>query len=68
MVHLRHSYGQLREIDRDLGFDATGFLCTHSSDDPILLIGFGVLCRAVADCLGHVSLVGVFSVSFHFYI
>ena len=54
LVHLRHSDNMLSEITRDLGFDAAGFLCTHSLYDPILLTGFGVLCKAVLDCLGHV--------------
>ena len=54
LVHLQHSYGQLMEIARDLGFDAVGLLCTHSSDDPIFLTGFGRLCRAVSNHLGHV--------------
>jgi len=54
LVRLRNLYGQLREIARDLGFDAAGLLCTHSSNDPILLIGFGVLCRIVSDRLRHV--------------
>ena len=54
LVHLRHSYSRLSEIARDLSFDAAGLLRTHTSDDPILLIGFGVLCRAVSNHLGHV--------------
>ena len=54
LVCLRHLYSRLHKIARDLGFNATGLLCTHSSDDPILLIGFGVLCRAVSNRLDHV--------------
>ena len=54
LVRLRHSYGRLREIARDLGFDVVGLLRTHSSDDPILHTGFGVLYRPMADHLGHV--------------
>ena len=54
LVCLRHSYVQLREIARDLGFDAVGLLHTHSSDDKIFLIGFKMLCRAVSDHLGNV--------------
>ena len=54
LVRLHHSYGQLSEIAKYLGFDALGLLHTHSSNDPILLTGFGVLCRAVVDYLGHV--------------
>ena len=53
-VRLRHSYGRLREIARDLDFDAARLLCTHSSDDPILLTDFRRLCKAVSDHLGHV--------------
>ena len=53
-VWLRHSYGRLREIARDLGFDVAGLLCTYSSDDLILHIGFGVLYRTMADYLGHI--------------
>ena len=33
LVRLQHSYGRLREIARDLGFDVVELLCTHSSDD-----------------------------------
>ena len=54
LVRLRNLYGRLREIARDLGFDAAGLLCTHSSDDLILLISFGVLCKTVSDRLRHV--------------
>jgi len=54
LVCLRHSYGQLREIARDLGFDAIGLLRTHSLDDPILLTGFGRLYKAISDHLGHI--------------
>ena len=54
LVCLRHSYGQLREIARDLGFDATGLLHTHSLDDSILLTSFGRLYKVVLDHLGHV--------------
>ena len=54
LVQLRHSYGQLREIAKDLGFDVAGLLRTHSLDDPILHTSFGVLYRTVADHLGHV--------------
>ena len=50
LVRLRHSYNRLSEIARD----ATWLLCIHSSDDSILLIGLGVLCRVVSDRLGHV--------------
>lgn len=67
LVRLQHSYSRLSEIARDLGFDATGLLRTHTSDDLILLTDFGMLYRAVLDRLGHVSLVEIFSVSFHFY-
>ena len=54
LVRLRHSYSRLREIARDLGFDVAGLLHTHSLNDSILHIGFGVLYRMVADHLGHV--------------
>ena len=54
LVQLRHSYDRLREIVRDLGFDAVRLLHTYSLDDPILLTGFKVLCKTVADYLGHV--------------
>ena len=54
LVCLRHSYGQLREIARDLGFDAIGLLHTHSLDDSILLTGFRRLYKAISDLLGHV--------------
>ena len=54
LVRLRHSHGQLREISRVLGFDVVQLLRTHSSDDLILLTGFGTICRVVSDHLGHV--------------
>ena len=54
LVRLQHSYGQLREIARVLGFDAAGVLRTHSSDDLILLTNFGRLCRLVSNRLSHV--------------
>ena len=54
LVWLRNSYGRLREIARDLGFNAARLLCTHSSDDPILLIEFRVLSRTMVDHLDHV--------------
>ena len=54
LVHLRHSYGRLREIARYLCFDAVGLLRTYSSNDLILLISFGRLCRVVSNHLGHV--------------
>ena len=54
LVQLRHSYGRLREIARDLGFDVVGLLHTHSLDDLILHTGFSVLYRTVVDHLGHV--------------
>ena len=54
LARLRHSYSKLSEVARDLGFDAVGLLCTHPSDDQILHISFGMLCRAVSNCLGHV--------------
>ena len=54
LICLQHSYGRFREIARYLGFDAAGVLCTHSSDDLIFHTGFGVLCREVSDCLGHI--------------
>ena len=50
LVHLRHLYNRLREVAGDLGFDAAGLLRTYPSDDPILHIGFGMLCRAMSDC------------------
>ena len=54
LVCLRLLYGQLREIAKDLSFDAVGFLRTHSSVDLILLTDFGRLCRVVLDHLGHI--------------
>ena len=54
LVQLRHSYDRLREIARDLGFDAVRLLRTYSLDDPILLIDFRVLYKTMADYLGHV--------------
>jgi len=54
LVRLRHSYGQLRENAKDLGFDAVRLLRTHSLDDPILLTDFRRLCKSVSDHLGNV--------------
>ena len=54
LVRLRHSHGRLREIVRDLGFNAIGLLRTYSSDDPIHLIGFGRLYRAISNHLGRI--------------
>ena len=54
LVCLQHSHDKLREVARDLGFDAARLLCTHAQDDPILYTGFRRLCWAVCNCLGHV--------------
>ena len=54
LVCLRHSHDRLREIARDLSFDAFELLRTHAHDDPILRTGFERLCQAVSDHLGHV--------------
>ena len=53
-VCLRHSHDRLREIARDLDFDAVGLLCIYAYDDPILYTGFGRLFQAVSNHLGHV--------------
>ena len=45
LVRLQHSYNKLREVAKDLSFNAVGLLHNHSSDDPILLASFEVLCR-----------------------
>jgi len=44
LVCLWHSHGRLREIAKDLGFDAVGLLHTHAYDDLILHTSFGRLC------------------------
>ena len=54
LVRLQHSHDRLKEVARDLGFDAVGLLHTHSQDGPIFRIGFRRLCQAMSDCLGHV--------------
>ena len=54
LVRLCHSHDRLREIAKNLGFNAVGLLQTHAQDDPILHIGFGRLCQAMFDRLGHV--------------
>ena len=54
LVHLRHSDDRLREITRDLGFDASELFSTHAHDDPILCTSFGRLCQAVSNRLGHI--------------
>ena len=56
MVRILHSHDRLREIARDLGFDAAGLLRTHAQANPILNIGFGRLCQAMSNHLGHVRL------------
>ena len=43
LVCLRYSHDKLREIARDLGFDAIGLLCTYAHDDPIFHTRFGRL-------------------------
>ena len=54
LVCLQHLYSNLSDIARDLGFDAAGLLRTQSSDDPIYITSFGVLCRVMSNCLSHV--------------
>ena len=54
LVHLLHSHNRLREIARDLSFNAAELLRTHAHDDLILRTSFGRLCQAVFDRLGHV--------------
>ena len=54
LVCLRHSHDKLREVARDLGFNAAGLLRTHAQDDPILHTSFKRLCQAMSDRLGHV--------------
>ena len=54
LVRLQHSHDRLRGLTKDLGFDIAGLLRTHAYDDPILRTGFGRLCQAVSDRLGHV--------------
>ena len=54
LVRLWHSHDRLREIARDVGFNATGLIHTHAHDDPILCTGFGRLCQVVFDHLSHI--------------
>ena len=54
LVRLRDLHDRLREVARDLGYDAIELLCTHAQDDPIFHTGFGRLSQAMYDCLGHV--------------
>lgn len=54
LVFLRHSHDRLRGVVKDLVLDATGLLRTHASNDLILRNGFGKLCQAVSNFLGHV--------------
>ena len=54
LIHLRHSHDRLKEITRDLGFNAVELLRTHAHDDSILRTGFGRLCQAVSNRLGFV--------------
>ena len=56
LVRLQHSHDKVREITRDLGFDAARLLRTNAQDDPILCTSFGRLCQVVSTCLGHVDL------------
>jgi len=64
LVHLRHLHDRLREVAKDLRFDAAGLLHTHTQDDPILLIGFGRLCQflwTMFDLLVFLSIYFVFA-------
>ena len=54
LVRLQHSHDRLRELAKDMGFDATGLLRIYAQDDPILRTGFGRLCQAVSDRLSHI--------------
>ena len=54
LFYLRHSHDRLREVARDLSFNAARLLHIHAQDDPILHTGFGMLCQVVSDHLGHV--------------
>ena len=54
LVRLQHSHDKVREIARDLGFDAARLLRTNAQDDLILCTSFGRLCQALSDRLGHV--------------
>ena len=54
LVCLWHSHDKLKEIARDLGFNAAELLCTHAQDDLIPRTSFKRLCQAVSNRLGHV--------------
>ena len=54
LVCLQHSHDRFKEIAKDLSFNAAEILRTHAHDDLILRTGFGRLCQAVSDRLGHV--------------
>jgi len=54
LVCLQHLHDKLCKIAKDLCFNAVRLLRTHAFDDPILRTGFGRLCQAVSDHLGHV--------------
>ena len=54
LVCLQHLHDKLCKIAKDLCFNAVRLLRTHALDDPILRTGFGRLCEAVSDHLGHV--------------
>ena len=51
LVRLRHSHDKLREVARDLSFDAVGLLRSHAQDDSILLTGFKRQYQAMFDLL-----------------
>ena len=53
-MRLRYTHDRLKEVAKDLGFNAARLLCTHAQDDPILHTSFGRLFQAMPDCLGHV--------------
>ena len=54
LVYLQHSHDRLKEIARDIGFDAAELLRTHAHDDLFLRTGFGRLCQVVSDRLGYI--------------
>ena len=59
-ICLRHSYDRLREVAKDLGFDAARLLRTHAQDDPILHTSFERLSQAMPNRLGRVCFANIF--------
>ena len=59
MVRLRYSHDRLKEVARDLGFDAVRLLHTHAQDDPIFPWVLGDCARLCAIIWAMFDLFGI---------